>query len=71
MLDASHQKAVLNRIASSHGIDPECLSMGAKGAVFYRNGGDLRCLCQRGSDYWNEIEAEVIAGQAIERAARH
>jgi hypothetical protein len=27
-------------------------------------------LCQRGSHYWNEIEAEVIAIQLIERIAR-
>lgn len=70
MIDASHQKTVLDRIAASHGVDPERLTMGDKGAVFYRNGDDLRCLCQRGSDYWNEIEAEVIASEAIARAAR-
>lgn len=71
MMTRSLQQAVLDRIAASHEVDPESVSMGDKGAVFYRDGDDLRCLCQRGSDYWNGIEAEVIAAQAIERAARH
>jgi len=71
MIDGSHQKAVLDRIAASHQVDPASVSMGDKGAVFYRHGDELLCLCQQGSHYWNEIEAEVIASQAIERAARH
>lgn len=62
---------MLDRIAASHEVDPACVSMGAMGAVFYRRGDELLCLCQQGSRYWNEIEAEVIAAQAIERAARH
>ena len=70
MMNRSHQQAVLDRIAASHEVDPEYVSIGDKGAVFYRDGDDLRCLCQRGSDYWNEIQAEVVAAQAIERAAR-
>lgn len=65
-----HQQAVLTRIAISQEIDPECVSLGTKGAVFYRGGDDLRCLCQQGSHYWNEMEAQVIAAQAIEHAAR-
>lgn len=70
MTNGSHQKAVLDRIAASHQVDPECLSMGDKGAVFYRSGNELLCLCQQGSHYWNEIEAEVLTAHAIERAAR-
>lgn len=70
MVDGNHQRAVLNRIAAREGIDPECISIGEKGAVFYRWGDELMCLCQQGSHYWNEIDAEVIAAQAIERAAR-
>lgn len=70
MTDVFLQIAVLNRIVADHGIDPECVSMGDKGAVFYRCGDELLCLCQKGSHYWNEFEAEVIAEQLIERAAR-
>lgn len=70
MTDLGTLRLVLNRIAVSHAIDPECLSIGDKGAVFYRNGDELLCLCQRGSDYWIEIESEVVTGQLIERVAR-
>lgn len=70
MIDAYTLKLVLNRIAVSHAVEPDCLSLGDKGAVFCRQGDELLCLCQRGSHYWNEIEAEVVAGQLIERAAR-
>jgi hypothetical protein len=70
MIDANTLKLVLNRIAVSHAVEPDRLSLGDRGAVFCRQGDELLCLCQRGSHYWNEIEAEVVAGQLIERAAR-
>lgn len=70
MTHANHERAVLDRIAIGHGINPERLNMGNKGAVFYRRGGELVCLCQRGSHYWNEIEAQVITVETIKRAAR-
>lgn len=70
MIDPCTLKLVLNRIAVSHAVDPECLSIGVKGAVFYREGDEVLCVCQRGSDYWNEIVAEIIVGQLIERVAR-
>lgn len=64
------QGAVLARIAASHDIDLTCLSLGAKGAVFYRRGDELVCLCQQGSHYWQELEAEVITARVLEHAAR-
>lgn len=70
MIDVHTLKSVLNRIAVSHAVDPECLSIGDKGAVFCRHGDELLCLCQQGSHYWNEIEAEVLTAEAIKRAAR-
>lgn len=70
VVNANHQRAVLDRIAAREGIDPASVSVGEKGAVFYRCGEGLMCLCQEGSHYWNEIDAEVIAAQAIKRAAR-
>jgi hypothetical protein len=70
MIDANTLKLVLNRIAVSHAVESDRLSLGDRGAVFCRQGDELLCLCQRGSHYWNEIEAEVVAGQLIERAAR-
>jgi hypothetical protein len=69
MIDANTLKLVLNRIAVSHAVEPDCLSLGDRGAVFCRQGDELLCLCQRGSHYWNEIEAEVVAVQLIERVA--
>ena len=45
MLDSDYQRAVLNRIALSEQVDPECVSLGEKGAVFYRKGDELLCLC--------------------------
>lgn len=70
MLDSDYQRAVLNRIALSEQVDPECVSLGEKGAVFYRKGDELLCLCQKGSQFWKNAEAEVVATLAIERAAR-
>ena len=70
MGDTNHEREVLDCIAASEQVDPECVSLGDKGAVFYRCGDELRCLCQKGSPYWNDAEAEVIAAQAIARAAR-
>lgn len=70
MIDAYTLKLILTRIAISHAVEPDCLSLGDWGAVFCRQGDELLCLCQRGSHYWNEIEAEIVAGQLIERAAR-
>lgn len=43
MTDLSTLRLVLDRIAVSHAVDPECLSIGDKGAVFYRNGDELLC----------------------------
>lgn len=65
-----YQRAILDRIAASEQVDPECVSMGEKGAVFYRSGDDLRCLCQKGSPFWNDAEAEVFTALAIKHAAR-
>jgi len=62
--------AVLMRIAAREGLDPESICIGQKGAVFYCHGEQLLCWCQVGSTYWNALEAEVVAVQAIERAAR-
>jgi hypothetical protein len=70
MTDLNRLRLVLNRIAVSHAVDPECLSVDDEGAVFYRNGDELLCLCQRGSHYWIEIESEIVAVQLIQRAAR-
>ena len=70
MIDPIQRRAVLDRIAVNHGFDPEAVSVSDKGAVFYRRGEELLCLCQQGSHYWNEIEAEVMTNQAIERASR-
>jgi hypothetical protein len=70
MIDAHVLKLVLNRIAISHAVEPEFLRMGDKGAVIYCKGNELLCLCHRGSHYWNEIEAEVVTIQTIERASR-
>lgn len=46
------------------------VTAGDEGVVFYRRGGELVCLCQLGSHYLDEIEAELITVQAIRRAAR-
>lgn len=70
MIDETTLKLVLERIALSHGIDPDCMSIGDKDGIFYRQGNELVCLCQRGSSYWNEIEAEVVMVQLIKRATR-
>jgi hypothetical protein len=70
MISANQQRAVLDRIAAREEVSPDCLTIGEKGAVFYRRGDELLCVCQQGSQYWYEIEAEVITAQAIERAAR-
>jgi hypothetical protein len=64
------QRAVLNRIAASEQVNPEYVSLGEKGAVFYRNGAEMICLCQKGSQFWNDIEAEVLTAMTIKRAAR-
>jgi hypothetical protein len=69
MGDSNHERAVLDCIAASEQVDPERVSLGDKGAVFYRCDDKLQCLCQKGSPYWNDVEAEVIAAQAIARAA--
>lgn len=66
------KSAVLMCIAADGDIDSASVSLGAKGAVFHRSGNELFCLCQQGSDYWNTIEAKVVAEQLIARAAyRH
>jgi hypothetical protein len=70
MLDQDYQREILNRIAFSEQVDPECVSLGDKGAVFYRKGDELLCLCQKGSQFWKDAESEVIAALAIKRAAR-
>jgi len=70
MTDLNRLRLVLNRIAVSHAVDPECLSVDDEGVVFYRNGDELLSLCQRGSHYWIEIESEIVAVQLIQRAAR-
>lgn len=70
MIDPQVLKLVLNRIAISHAVEPEFLTMGNKGAVFYHKGDEVLCLCQRGSHYWNEIEAEIVTIQTIEHASR-
>ena len=70
IFDANYERAVLDNIAASEGVDPCCVSLGDKGAVFYRRGDELLCLCQKGSPYWNDAEAEVISARTIARAAR-
>lgn len=70
VLPAYYERAVLDQIAASEGVDPQCVSLGDKGAVFYRRGEELLCLCQKGSPYWNDAEAAVITAQTIARAAR-
>lgn len=70
MCDSILQNAVLTRVAAAHGVDPEGVCLGDKGAVFYRSGDDLKCLCQVGSHYWNQLEAEVVTAQTIAHAAR-
>jgi hypothetical protein len=70
MINATQQRAVLNRIAAREEVSAHCVTIGEKGAAFYRLGDELRCVCRQGSLYWYEIEAEVIATEAIERAAR-
>lgn len=70
MVDSDYQRAVLDRIALSEKVDPQCVSLGERGAVFYRSGDNLLCLCQKGSQFWNDIEAEVLMGLAIKRASR-
>jgi hypothetical protein len=69
MIDKNTLKLVLEHIALSHGIDPDCMSVGDNDGIFYRKGNALVCLCQRGSSYWNEIEAGVIMAQLMKRAA--
>lgn len=64
------RQAVMSRIAAANGIDPSEVNIGAKGALFYRRNDRLLCLCQEGSEYWNEVQAEVIAEQFIARARR-
>lgn len=56
---------VLARIASDQGKDMANMSIGEKGAVFYRDGEQLFTLCQKGSPYWNEHEAKVITQRVI------
>jgi hypothetical protein len=70
MFNVKQERAVLDRIAAREEVSPDCVSIGRKGAVFYRRGDELLCFCQQGSQYWYEIEAEVIAAQAIENASR-
>lgn len=70
MIDTNTLKLVLERIALSHGIDPDCMSIGDNDGIFYWKGKELICLCQRGSSYWNEIEAEVVMVQLVKRASR-
>ena len=70
MIDAHVLRLILNRIAISHAVEPDFLRMGDKGAVVYHNGDVVLCLCQQGSHYWNEIEAEVLTIQTIKHASR-
>lgn len=67
-MHADLQRAVLTFIAIDKNVDPELVSLGAKGAVFHRRGDQLLCLCQKGSLYWNDAEAKVITLQTIARA---
>ena len=70
MSDESVQDAVLTRNAIGHNVEPGRLSLGEKGGVFCLIDGQLRCLCQQGSRYWNELEAEVFTTRALARAIR-
>lgn len=58
---------VLKLIAARHDVDVECITIGDKGAVFCRRGEELLCLCQQGSHFWNELEAEVLVDRLFER----
>ena len=72
MSKSSFQAAILARIAADNGADVESLSLATNGAVLHRRGRELLCLCQAGSQYWNELEAGIIAVRVIDRArTRH
>jgi hypothetical protein len=70
MVSSDYLRAVLDRIAVREQVDPKCVSLGDKGAVFYRSGDELLCLCQKGSQFWYDAEAEVLTALAIRLAAR-
>jgi len=70
MVASNHLRAILDRIAATENVDPQFVSLGDRGVVFYHSGDQLLCLCQKGSQFWNEAEAEVIAALAIRNASR-
>jgi hypothetical protein len=70
MTHAQVEQAVLYRIALINGIRATAISLGENGAVFCRIGRELRCLCQRDSNYWNELEVKIITEMVIEHVSR-